>query len=323
MNMMMYYFDSPYRDLFGNKIICIDGDITNIDEVNKLSEVPFETLINCAACVKHFASDETLEKINVKGVENLISLCKKNKKRLIQISTVSVAGEGIDDKPPYWRKIAENDLYFNQHITNEYVRTKFLAERKVLEAVVDGLDAKIIRAGNLMSRNSDGEFQINFITNGFLRTLRGYTAIGAFPISGMHEGAEFSPIDVTAAAVLKLASTNSKFTVFHACNSHRIYMSDVIYAMNNHGLKIKIVPEDEFEKLVSDYASTHEGSEAVSGLIAYTSRGTTKIYELDFVNDFTTQVLYRLGFKWPITDDSYLENAIKALDNLEFFDDDN
>ncbi len=323
MNMMMYYFDSPFRDLFGNKIICIDGDITNIEDVNKLVDVPFDTLVNCAACVKHFASDETLEKINVKGVENLISLCKKAKKRLIQISTVSVAGEGIDDKPPYWRKIAENDLYFNQHITNEYTRTKFLAERKVLEAVVDGLDAKIIRAGNLMSRNSDGEFQINFITNGFLRTLRGYTAIGAFPMSGMHEGAEFSPIDVTAAAVLKLASTNSMFTVFHACNSHRIYMSDVIYAMNNHGFKIDIVSEDEFEKLVNEYASAHEGSEAVSGLIAYTSRGTTRIYELDYVNDFTTQVLYRLGFKWPITDDSYLENAIKALDNLEFFDDEN
>ncbi len=321
MNMMMYYFESPFRELFGNKIICIDGDITNLEDVNKLINIPFDTLINCAACVKHFASDETLEKINVKGVENLISLCKKGNKRLIQISTVSVAGEGIDEKPPYWRKIAENDLYFNQHITNEYVRTKFLAERKVLEAVLDGLDAKIIRAGNLMSRNSDGEFQINFITNGFLRTLRGYSAIGAFPMSGMHEGVEFSPIDITAAAVLKLAPTNSKFIIFHACNSHRIYMSDVIYAMKNHGFKIEIVPDDEFEKLVNKYASAHEGSDAVSGLIAYTSRGTTSIYELDYVNDFTTQVLYRLGFKWPITDDSYLENAIKALDNLEFFDD--
>ena len=173
-----------------------------------------------------------------------------------------------------------------------------------------------------MSRNSDGEFQINFITNGFLRTLRGYTALGAFPMSGMHDGEEFSPIDITAAAVLKLASTNRKFTIYHACNSHRIYMSDVIYAMRNHGFKINIVSDEVFEKIVSKYASLHEGSEAVSGLIAYTSRGATKIYELDYVNDFTTQVLYRLGFKWPITDDSYLESAIKALDNLDFFDDD-
>ena len=37
---------------------------------------------------------------------------------------------------------------------------KFLAERAVLEAVSSGLDGKVIRVGNLMSRNSDGEFQI-------------------------------------------------------------------------------------------------------------------------------------------------------------------
>ena len=85
----------------------------------------------------------------------------------------------------------ENDLYIGQSITNEYIRTKFLAERVVLEAVADGLDGKIMRVGNLMSRDSDGEFQINFITNGFLRSLRGYKAVGKFPIGGMHEVAEF------------------------------------------------------------------------------------------------------------------------------------
>ena len=82
-----------------------------------------------------------------------------------------------------------------------------------------------------MSRNSDGEFQINFITNGFLRSLRGYEAVGKFPIGAMHEVTEFSPIDSTALAVLKLVQTDRRFTVFHACNSHHIYMADLIYAM--------------------------------------------------------------------------------------------
>ena len=92
----------------------------------------------------------------------------------------------------------------DRNITNEYIRTKFLAERAVLEAVSSGLDGKVIRVGNLMSRNSDGEFQINFITNGFLRSLRGYEAVGKFPIGAMHEVTEFSPIDSTALAVLRL-----------------------------------------------------------------------------------------------------------------------
>lgn len=320
MNMLMYYFDNPCKEMFEERIVCVDGDITSKEQVDSLSEYKFDTLINCAACVKHFASDDVLEKINVQGVENLIELCKNNGRRLIQISTVSVGGEGSDGTPPMSRLFCENDLYIGQSITNEYIRTKFLAERAVLEAVSSGLDGKIIRVGNLMSRNSDGEFQINFITNGFLRSLKGYKAVGKFPMGSMHESAEFSPIDSTALSVLKLAQTDRRFTVFHACNSHRIFMSDLIYAMCNYGFKIDIVRDEDFEAAVKNFAKNSDNSDAVSGLIAYTSHNENEIYTLDYSNSFTSQVLYRLGYKWPVTDDKYLASAIEALDKLAFFD---
>ena len=320
MHMLMYYFDNPCEELFKDRIICVDGDITSKEQVEKFSDYKFHTLINCAACVKHFAAGDVLEKINVQGVENLIEFCKNNGRRLIQISTVSVAGEGSDGNPPMSRVFCENDLYIGQNITNEYIRTKFLAERAVLEAVSNGLDGKVIRVGNLMSRNSDGEFQINFITNGFLRSLRGYQAVGKFPIGGMHEVTEFSPIDSTALAVLRLVQTDRRFTVFHACNSHHIYMADLIYAMRNHGFKIDIVKDDEFEEAVKEFAKDSKDSDVVSGLIAYTSHNENEIYTLDYSNRFTAQVLYRLDYKWPVTDDRYLESAIEALDRLAFFD---
>ena len=320
MHMLMYYFDNPCEELFKDRIICVDGDITYKEQVEKFSDYKFHTLINCAACVKHFAAGDVLEKINVQGVENLIEFCKNNGRRLIQISTVSVAGEGTDGNPPMSRVFCENDLYIGQNITNEYIRTKFLAERAVLEAVSGGLDGKVIRVGNLMSRNSDGEFQINFITNGFLRSLRGYQAVGKFPIGGMHEVTEFSPIDSTALAVLRLVQTDRRFTVFHACNSHHIYMADLIYAMRNHGFKIDIVEDEEFEEAVREFAKDSKDSDVVSGLIAYTSHNENEIYTLDYSNRFTAQVLYRLDYKWPVTDDRYLESAIEALDRLAFFD---
>ncbi len=320
MNMLMYYFDDPHTELFGKRIFCIDGDITDQKSLEGLKEYPFRTLINCAACVKHFSSDDTLQRINVDGVRNLIALCSELDRRLIQISTVSVAGEGMGDKPGMDRDLCEHELYIGQRITNEYIRTKFLAERYLLEAVQNGLDAKIIRVGNLMSRNSDGEFQINFVTNGFLRGVRGYVAVGMFPISGMNESAEFSPIDSTAEAILKLAGTDKNFTVYHACNSHHIFMGDLIYAMRNHGFEIQIVSDETFQQAVNDYAASHEDSEAVSGLIAYASRDEDQVYTVGYKNQFTTEVLYRLDYKWPITDDKYLENAIDALDKLGFFE---
>ena len=320
MHMLMYYFDNPYQELFQDRIICVDGDITSKEEVESFAGYKFQTLINCAACVKHFAAGDILEKINVQGVLNLIDFCKNNGRRFIQISTVSVAGEGSDGVPPLSRRFCENDLYIGQNITNEYIRTKFLAERAVLEAVSGGLDGKIIRVGNLMSRNTDGEFQINFITNGFLRSLRGYKAVGKFPIGSMHEITEFSPIDSTALAVLKLVQTDRRFTVFHACNSHQIYMADLIYAMRNHGFRIDIVKDEEFEEAVKEFAKNSKDSDAVSGLIAYTSHNENEIYTLEYSNRFTAQILYRLDYKWPVTDDRYLENAIAALDRLAFFD---
>lgn len=320
MNMLMYYFDNPCEELFKERIVCIDADITDRKSLEKLKNYSFSTMINCAACVKHFAADDTLQRINVEGTRNLVDLSSELNCRLIQISTVSVAGEGMNDKPGQDRVLAENELYIGQRITNEYIRTKFLAERYVLEAVQSGLDAKIIRVGNLMSRDSDGEFQINSVTNGFLRGIRGYAAVGMFPMSGMNESAEFSPIDSTAAAILKLAGTDKRFTIYHACNSHQIYMGDLIYAMRNHGFDIKIVKDAEFEQAVKEYAAAHEDSDAVSGLIAYASREEEQIYTIGYTNQFTTEVLYRMGYKWPITDDRYLENAIDVLDKLGFFE---
>lgn len=37
-------------------------------------------------------------------------------------------------------------------------------------------------------------------------------------------------------------------------------------------------------------------------------------------NLFTTNILYRIGFSWPLVEDAYLERAIASLKSLGFFD---
>ena len=75
-----------------------------------------------------------------------------------------------------------------------------------------------------------------------------------------------------------------------------------------------------FEEAVKEFAKNGNDSDAVSGLIAYTSHNENEIYTMEYSNRFTAQVLYRLDYKWPVTDDRYLESAIEALDRLAFFD---
>ena len=62
MHMLMYYFDNPCQELFGERIICVDGDITSKEQVEKFADYKFNTIINCAACVKHFAAGDVLRR---------------------------------------------------------------------------------------------------------------------------------------------------------------------------------------------------------------------------------------------------------------------
>lgn len=317
----VYYFNDELSQEEWKRVECINADITDENLADVLSGCEFDVIINCAACVKHFVKDDLLDRINVQGVKNLIKLALNKGSELIQVSTTSVAGEGNSDTVPASKQMKENELYFGQILENDYIRTKFLAERAVLSAVKnDGLKAKIIRLGNLMSRRSDGEFQINFVTNGFMRSLRGYKILGQFPLSAMHSLAEFSPIDSTAKSIVTLMQCDEPYTVFHAFNSHKIYMSDVIYAMRDYGFDIDIVSDEEFAATLKSAEKDESLSSAVLGLIAYNSSDDNPRYEISADNRFTAEVLYRMNYKWPITDDEYLRKSIEALNGLGFFD---
>ncbi len=319
--LLEYYFDSPFEEELDSFIHIVDGDIADPDLGEKLKGIKFDTLINSAAIVKHFSNDDIIERINVGGVKNLIEIALAHKARMIQISTLSVAGENIDHKFPDHYKMKECELDIGQDISNKYIHSKFMAEEAMLKAIDErGLDGKIIRVGNLMSRQSDGEFQINSITNGFMRTLRGYYALNKFPISGLDDTTDFSPIDEVAKTILVLSTAPKQFTLFHSANSHPVEMGDVMKAMNDCGLKIENVKEKDFMDAVIDAANDEEKSKKVSALIAYTSQDSHTHSYILTDNSFSIKALYRLGYKWPITDQEYLEKAIKSLIGLEFFE---
>ena len=59
----------------------------------------------------------------------------------------------------------------------------------------------------------------------------------------------------------------------------------------------------------------------ISGLISYATSDNDKTEEfIGYDNSFTIKALYRIGFKWPIINEKYLENALNALATLGFFD---
>ena len=218
-------------------------------------------------------------------------------------------------------KLTEKDLYIGQYIDNDYVRTKFLAERAVIQAAKDkGLDGRVIRVGNLTSRYSDGEFQMNANTSNFMRNLKAFKLLGAFPMSGMMMPTEFSPVDATAQSILRLAACDTKMRMFQSYNNHIINMADVISAMKNYGFEISIVSDEEFALKVKEASQNESMKDALLSLIAYRSNDETPLVSVETNNDLTIESLYRLDYLWPIIDNNYLHKLIKAVDSLGFFD---
>ena len=319
-SLLFYYFSNEYEELFNERLHVIEGDITNFEDFEKLINEKIDTVVNCAANVKHFSSGTDIEDINLGGVINGLKFAKMKNAKYVQVSTYSIAGESINNYPPVDVKFTENDLFIGQAVDNQYLNSKFLAERAVLEAAVnDDLDVKIMRVGNLMARSSDSEFQINFESNGFINRLKAFVTIGKIPYSMLMNQVEFSPIDVTAKAILGLSKTPKECTVFHPYDYHSVSFGDIIDIIRPLGLDIEPAEDDDYENALDEALADKSKQEGVSGLITSIGSGKVKKIWMPVDNTYTTQALYRLGIKWPFISENYIYNFVKYLDDLDFF----
>ena len=313
----VYYFGERMPKRFNERLAFIEGDITDPNLAEKLKDLKIGTVFNCAALVKHYVADDLMDRINVGGVENLIAWCGQSGARLVHISTYSVGGMVRTASPAV---LDERHLYVGQESDNDYVRTKFLAERALLAAVAAGkLRGKIMRLGNLMGREADGEFQMNVGSNAFVNSLKSYRALGVYPLENLVGKIEMSPIDRVAEAVCLLAMTPDEMCVFHPYNCYPLDMGAVMGAMNRRGFDVDWVSREDFAAHVDAMRNDPSRASELQGILHYTGHLLKGLRITPAPNDWTTTVLYRLGFRWKPADDTYLANFLEMLDGLAVF----
>ena len=316
-----YYFGKT--EAFGHfeeRVEVFDAEITKPDALKGIDKRGL-TVINCVANVKHFSAGNDIEMVNIESVRHLISFCLRTGSRLIHISTNSIAGISIDNVPGPEVRLTEQNLYIGQNIdANKYVYSKFKAEELVLDAIAHhGLNAKIMRVGNLSARQKDGEFQINFNTNNFLAMLRAYVIIGMVPYEALDQRFEFSPVDEVAHAIMLLAQTPKDCTVFHPYNTHRQFMSDILTGFAEAGITLKRVEPEEFQRTLESVMENPGLVTLLRPLMAYDMGTGHKTRWIDSANDYTTQVLYRLGFQWPPTAADYVHRFVDTIMGFDYF----
>ena len=325
-SLYFYYFED--FDHFDERVDAFAAEITEPDaleraaENSKLSTLNSKlTIINCVANVKHFSAGNDIEMVNIESVRHLITFCLRTGSRLTHISTNSIAGLSVDGKPGPEVKLTEQTFNIGQNIdANKYVYSKYKAEELVLEAIEQqGLNAKIMRVGNLSARQKDGEFQINFNTNNFLATLRAYVVIGMVPYEALDQRFEFSPIDEVASAILKLAQTPKECIVFHPNNTHRQFLSDILLGFALSGLTLRRVETEEFQQALARMMENPDLVTLLRPLMAYNVSSKHTMRWIESANEYTTQVLYRMGFQWPPTAADYVHRFIDTIIGFDYF----
>ena len=325
-NKMHYYFGDKYDKYIDDRIIIIHSEIEkdgfglNQEELFELGN-SVNTIINSAAKVSHYGNYIDFYNVNVKTVEKIIDFATTFHLKVFQISTLSVSGNSILDQYYTEQKLKEektfreNDLYIGQSLDNVYVRSKFEAERKMLDAIQKGLNGYILRMGNLMPRMSDGKFQDNISENAYMNRLKSLLQIGMIPDYLMKDYLELTPIDYTAKAVLKIMQyTDKENIIYHIYNHNHVYVTELLKAMKNLGYEMNIVNSEEFKEKVKKIINS-KNSKILNTLVNDLDKDLNLNYDsnIKLKSEHSIKLLEKYGFKWPKITEEYIENVLKLI----------
>ena len=323
-----FYFGKELDKYIGKRIFVLNGNVLKNNfglsepEISDLNN-NIDVVINAASLVKHYGKEETFNSINIGSTKVAIDFCINFNKRLMHISSLSISGndtlygntasytgENID--------FSEKNLYINQNLDNVYIKSKFFSEQIVLENILEnGLQAQILRLGNITSRLKDGVFQINPEENAFASKISSILKIGYIPNNLLSSYVEFTPVDVCADAIVLLVKNYiENFTVFHIYNSNHLYINTFIKYLQNLNINIGVLTEAEFANLI--HRKLLYNPEQLSGIIADIKGNNFLDYSsnIKISSEFSKYVLLKLGFSWPKIDENYIKKYIDYLNKI-------
>ena len=333
-NVLHFYFEDKYDDLVNDRIIVIDGDISfnnfglSEKDYKKLG-TNVNTIVHSAALVKHYGMYDDFKNANIIGTQNIVDFAIKFNLRLLHISTLSVSGNNFADGSNVDNHFGKNvnftesDFYIGQTLYGIYAESKFIAEKIVLDAIVDNkLEACILRMGNLTSRFSEGKFQQNHFENAFVNRFKSFLQIGYIPEYMLKLYAEFTPIDSCGDAIIEIARHfNKDYTVFHLMNEKRVYLDRLFEMMKSLGINLEIVNEKKFIEIINNILADNDKKMYIEGIINdfdKTNKHLVYESEVKVKCDFSKEFLHTIGFDWPFIDINYIRNYFQYLKNIGY-----
>ena len=322
-----FYFGTQFDKEIGNRIMILPGSV--LEKKLGLSDAQFEevisqtsTIINAAAIVKHYGNEKKFKDINVNLTQRIVDICKKYQKRFLHISSISVSGRDFaENNSEQIATFAENNLYMGQDLENIYIHSKFEAERIILQQVANGLQAQILRLGNMTSRFLDGKFQINPENNAFIGRLKTFIELGTIPENFLTMPLEFTPVDLCADAIVHILQNNlPTISIYHLYNDQTVPMSKLVDVLKQFKITLEPVSKEVFQNKIQQILAKKENRQILSGIITDMSKSADLDYTSHIMTscEFTKFFLNLLGFHWPCITEEYLQKYIHYLKEIQF-----
>ena len=330
-SILHFYFGDKYDNEINNRIKVLAGDIVKpnlglSDEDYNIIKNDINVIINSGAIVKHYGLKQQFEDINVIGTQNVVDLCKKENKRLLHVSTMSVSGFGEKENNSELldtNKIdfCEQNLFVGQSIKGIYTLTKYKAEVLILEEISKGLDAQILRIGNITNRYSDGVFQKNIENNAFANRIKSFVDIGAFPEYALDHEIELTPVDLCADCIIKILEHSSKCNMFHLYNPNLLSVKLLYNVLKKEfGINLSPLSNRLFSYLITGILQDEKNKKILSGIIYDLDNNKNLIYtsKIRLNANFTNSYLNKIGFHWKKIDEDYIVKYMNYFKKIKF-----
>lgn len=299
-NLACYFDDEKIAKILSKVVI----HVGNFEDQLRLSQHNIQTIIHAGARTDHFGDEEAFYRTNVGSTKRLLEIAQHANMKFIYISTISVGSMFPETHTD--NHFSECDLYKGQSIDSPYTLSKFYGEVAVLECIRLGLDAKIIRVGNL-TPSTQGIINMKHVTtNRFSIIMKDLLALDEIGETIAQMNVECSNVDTVAEAIVNIAMLNSDRNMFHVYNPYMLSIQTLLNQCRTSGNPISVIDDQAFQELLNK-----QNMFEIVGLNS--TRKAQRQAQLTSVQ--TEDILHKIGVEWKPLNQSWIQSWRSFIEN--------
>ncbi|MFO0320372.1 MAG: AMP-binding protein [Neisseriaceae bacterium] len=300
-NKFKYYFDKDLN-IYSDRINVFQANLNKVNlgldksEYEKLAS-NINSIIHCAALVKHYGSNSEFYLENVQATINLLELAKLSaNKDFHYISTIGVFADKSISGYSY-NIFTEDSIEMKYaNLDNIYTKTKYQGEQVTLKYREFGIKTNIYRIGNLAINSVTKKTQENVEDNAFLHRIKTILNLGMVPQE--LDTVEISPVDCTATAIILLFNQESLYNqIYHVFNPKKYSLFKLL---NNKSNNIRQVSLATFIDTIVAQTNTLNIYKIELFILHQwgLKSNISNVSETVIFQDKTNYILDQLQFKW-------------------------